>query len=203
MRCLSSSTGALFCLGSGAYCVMAGPCPGLGRKVPDSMVQLTILEDSPVLARGGSARVLRSAGPVAVGSSARRIAGAGMESNARILFTAWGYHGGGVPAFKTRTGDGFAIRREGDGRGARIEVLALEAGRLGRTLARERLDADDALVVRVPFEGRTRVLVLQAATLPTPEAEARATAAQREIRESMPAPLAGERPPFELIMLDR
>ncbi len=200
--CQTTASGASACLGNGLWCMQSGRCRSF-LKYGDAMIQLALLEDSPVLAAGGPSHVVRHAGAMAVGRSARRIAAGGREAGAGVRFSLLGYQETGTTMFKTPSGDGFALRREREGRGARVEVLAIAAGLPGRTLARERLDADDALVVRVPFEGRTCVLVLQAATLPPAEAAARAAAARREVEESAAESLVSERPPFEFDWLER
>jgi hypothetical protein len=203
MWCVSAARGALLCLGDGNACLMAGRCIGSSRLPDQAMIQLTLLEDSPALAGGGPSRLLRGAGEIAVGRQAVRIAAGGAGDGGDVVFSLAGYHEGGTAVFRARAGDGFALRRERDGRGARIEVLALAGGWPGRPLARERVDADDALVVRVPFEGRTCILVVQAATLPAAEAASREAAARRELQESRAGQPRADRPPFELRVLER
>jgi hypothetical protein len=200
MFCASGAQGAYFCVGDGSFCAMAGRCFG-PRMIPfQAMIQLTLLEDSPALAGDGSSRTVRGAGAIAVGRQAARIAGG---DGSAVVFSVVGYHEGGTAVILSPAGDGFALRREGEGRGARIEVLAVTGGQPGRVLARERLEADDALVVRVPFGGRTRVLVLQAATLPAAEAELRETAVRRALEESRVGVLQADHPPFELRLVER
>jgi hypothetical protein len=149
---------------------------------------------------------VRDAGPVAVGRHALRIArgpGAGSGSDEAIVFSGRGYAEGGTAVFRSPTGDGFTLTRESDGRGARLRVCALAGGMPGRLLANERVGEDDALVVRIPFEGRTRVLVLQAPTLPRDEALRREGEAARAVREAGFGRSEPFRPPFELQVLDR
>ena len=102
-------------------------------------------------------------------------------------------------------GDGFTLKREREGRGASATVCALAGNGPGRELARERpVGEDDALVVRVPFEGRPRVLVLQASTLPRIRRPAkRRRGGDRAIRDAFFARPQPTRPPFELRVIDR
>jgi hypothetical protein len=151
-------------------------------------------------------RVAPLAGEFAVGRGAARIAGralGGDVSEQAVLYSATGFFEAGAAAFRSQQGDGFTLRREQDGNGTHLTVSALAGGRPGRVLASEHVDDGEALVVRVPFEGRPRLLVLTAALVPAAEADARQAAAQRELRASAagrPQPL---RPPFEVEVLDR
>jgi hypothetical protein len=101
-------------------------------------------------------------------------------------------------AFRSRQGDGFTLRRDADGRGASVTIRAVVGGRPGAVLARERLDEQDALAVRVTLEGRTRVVIVQAPTLDRAEGEAREREARLALRGANGArPGQGERP-FEM-----
>ena len=188
---------------------MGGGCSSTSRPplpLEDmGMVQITVVEDGPG-ASPTPARLVRDAGPVAVGRQALRLArgpGAGSGGDEAIVFSARGYAEGGTAVFRSSTGDGFTLTRESEGRGARLRVCALAGGMPGRLLANERVGEEDALVVRVPFEGRTRVLVLQAPTLPRDEALRREGEAGRAIREAGFGRAEPTRPPFELRVLDR
>jgi len=202
MWCATSTAGAVLCLGNGDGCVMAGRCrpgPPGGYESDFAMIQLTLLEDAAGPAPGGRARVLRGAGPLAVGRHAQRLArestgGAGGEP--RIAFSGVGAGEGATAAFRSRRGDGFTLRRDADGRGAVVTVRALHAGRPGATLARERLDEHDALAVRVTLDGRPRLLLVQAPTLPAAEGEALEREARAALRGAN-GPGRAE-PPFEL-----
>jgi hypothetical protein len=209
LECSWSPAGGRWCISGNAVCVMGGACAGSPR--PQSIledagaIQMTILEDAP----GASpvpARLVANAGAVAVGRHALRIARgsrAGFSDDGAIVFSGRGYAEGGTAVFRSPTGDGFTLARESDGRGARLRVCALAGSQPGRLLASERLGEDDALVVRVPFSGRTCVLVLQAPTLPRDEAVRRDGEASRAIREASFGRPEPTRPPFELSVLDR
>lgn len=209
MYCADSPRGAWFCLGDGNACVMAGRCMGSGGggflDGGMSMIQVSLLEDSPGLMTLGVSRRERAVGPVAAGRQATRIAraatGGGVEP--AILYSGLGYGEGVTVAFRSKQGDGFTLRRDADGRGARLTVRSLLGGRPGRVLANERVDENDALLVRVTLDGRTRLLVLQAATLPKPEAMDREELVKRELRDAAFGRPADARPPFELRALDR
>lgn len=197
MFCAVSPTGGSICLGSGNWCAMAGRC-GTRRGYFDNfgMVQLSLLEGT---ASGAGTRVRRGHGPVAVGDHARRAAG-----GAALVFSAVGTIDGASALFRAPEGDGFVLRREAVGRGARVVVRALDGERPGRVLADERLDEFDALVTRVRFGGRERVLVVQASTLGAAESREHSERVRREIARAMPletgAP-TGELP-FELRAID-
>jgi hypothetical protein len=204
MWCVSNSVGALVCLGNGDACVMAGRCRegGHGGYQSDyAMIQLTLLEAAPGLAPAGRGRVLRGAGPLSVGRRAQHLArevAGGAAAEPEIAFSAVGAGEGATTAFRSRRGDGFTLRRDADGRGAVVTVRALVAGRPGATLARERLGEDDALAVRVTLEGRARLLLVQAPTLPAAEGEARELEARAALRGANGARPGQPLPPFEL-----
>lgn len=197
MFCSVSPAGGAICLGSGNWCAMAGRCGGRrGFFDGSGMVQLSLLEGT---SPGAGTRVKRGHGPIAVGDHARRMAG-----GAALVFSAVGTIDGASAQFLAPEGDGFVLRRESFGRGARVVVRALEGERPGRVLADERLDEFDALVTRVRFGGRERVLVVQAATLGAAEGRERDERARREITRAMPLEMrepTGELP-FELRAID-
>lgn len=207
LLCTPVPVGAGFCVGNGKACFMAGRCVGGGGGYYDSfaMVQVSVLEDAPGLPRIGRARVVRGAGPVSTGrrapAVARRAAG-GAAGEAALVWSGVGLGEGVTAAFRSRTGDGFTLRRDAAGRGARVQVRALAGGRPGEPLADETLGEHDALVVRVTLEGRPRVLVLQAATLRGAEAQARERDARLALRGGEGAPLDPLAPPFELDAVD-
>lgn len=204
MWCVETARGALACIGSGDACLMAGRC-GLGRGGPylgdASVIQVSLLEDSPGLGAIGRSRVLRGAGPLALGRRAQRLAreaADGLAGEPEVLFSGIGTTEDATLAFRSRRGDGFTLRRDADGRGAIVTVRNLWARHAGALLARERLDEDDALAVRVTLDGRPRVLIVQAPTLPHAEAETREREARLALRGAN-----GSRPgrpelPFEL-----
>lgn len=203
--CMSSSGGAYVCLGNGDACVMGGRCrPGGGGPYlgdDAAMIQLTVLEDAPGLGGIGVARLVRGAGPLAVGRHAQRLAreaAGGAAAEPAIVFSAVGAGEGATAVFRSRSGDGFALRRDADGRGATVAIRAVRAGRPGPVLARERLGEDDALLVRVRLDGRPRVVVVQAPTLPGPEAGAREREARAALRGANGARPGVHSPPFEL-----
>ncbi len=200
LSCASGGRGGQICLGDGVSCFMLGRCFGPGLVADQALVQMTLLADSPALAFGSGMRRARTLDGVAVGRQAARLAGA---PGAEILYSGSGIHEGGTAAFRSPLGDGFTLGRENDGRGAWLTVCALAGERAGRVLARERLDEDEALVVRVPFGGRMRVLVVSAATVPAAEAQVRMSAARRELRAVAPAGPAPQQPPFELKLIER
>lgn len=201
MWCVSSFSGATLCLGNGEACLMGGRCRGTspgGYQSDYAMIQLSVLEDSPGPAGFGRARVLRGAGPLAVGRTAQRLAreaAGGAAAEPGIVFSGVGAGEGATVAFRSRRGDGFTLRRDADGRGAVVTIRALHAGRPGPTLARERLEEHDALAVRVTLEGRERVVIVQAPTLPAAEGEAREREARLALRGANGARPV---PPFEL-----
>lgn len=203
--CMDSHGGAYVCLGNGDACVMGGRCrPGGGGPYlgdDAATIQLTVLEDAPGLGGIGVARLVRGAGPLAVGRHAQRLAreaAGGAAAEPAIVFSAVGSGEGATAVFRSRAGDGFALRRDADGRGATVAIRAVRAGRPGPLLARERLGEDDALVVRVRLDGRPRVVVVQAPTLPRSEAEAREREARAALRGANGARPGVHAPPFEL-----
>jgi hypothetical protein len=208
MNCAWSPAGGRWCLSGSAVCMMGGACAAysMPQLPPEELgvVQVTIVEDAST-AGGAPARVVRGAGRVLVGRAAAMVArgGRGFAADDAVVFSARGYTEGGTAVFRSPGGDGFTLAREPDGRGAHLRVCALAGSLPGRVLADERVGEEDALIVRVPFEGRTRLLVLESATLPRTEAQRRDDDAGRALREwgaSRPEP---SRPPFELKVLDR
>lgn len=204
MWCVSAVSGAIVCLGNGDACVMGGRCrfgmPG-GYQSDFAMIQLTVLEDAAGLAAIGRSRVVRGAGPVAVGRRAQRLAreaAGGAAAEPEIVFSGVGSGEGATVAFRSRRGDGFTLRRDADGRGATVTVRALHAGRPGMMLARERLDEHDALAVRVTLDGRARVVVVQAPTLSPAEGEARERDARLELRGANGTRPGRPEVPFEI-----
>jgi hypothetical protein len=204
MFCAEVPMGAYFCIGSGDACAMAGRCrsESPGGYVDDfAMVQLTLLDDAAGMTRLGAARIVRGAGQAAVGRQAARLARATAGPAAAepaIAFSGVGAGEGVTVAFRSRRGDGFTFRRDADGRGARVAVRALVNGRPGPVLARERLGEQDALLVRVTLDGRPRVLVVMAPTLPGTEAEPREREARLALRGENGAWPGARELPFEL-----
>ncbi len=208
LQCMLAQGGAQWCISGHGSCALAGVCTMRFRNIDPieagASVQLTLLEDVPG-AGFAPARVVHGAGPLSVGRRALRIArgpGADMGADAAIVWSGHGLVTGGTGLFRSPAGDGFAISRESDGRGARVRVQALMGSMPGRVLADERLDETDALVVRVPFENRTRVLVVQGQTLGAEEWKRRSAEAEREQRLPMTATAPGTKPPFELDVTD-
>jgi hypothetical protein len=166
------------------------------------VIGITLLEEAGTTA-GAQSAVAPLAGQLAVGRGAVKIAGRALRaglSDASLVYSATGYFEAGTAAFRSPQGDGFTLRREHDGRAARLTVCELAGTRPGRVLASERVGGDDALVVRVPFAGRPHVLVVTAALVSEAEAEARQAAAHREMRASASA--RPQRPPFEVELVE-
>jgi hypothetical protein len=200
LYCNQGGHGAMLCMGDGNVCGLAGRCTGFLSMADVASLQVTLLDASPGTVSAVPSRVVRNAGEITVGREAGRLAGGAMGDP---VFSLTGVHEGGVAAFVAPAGDGFALRRENAGRGAWITVYALDNGRIGRVLGHERIDAEDAMVIRVPFDGRTRTLVLQAANLPTIEAARRDDRVRRELRESHSLTRAlPARAPFELRLFE-
>jgi len=207
LSCAMSSGGGVMCLADGGACFLAGRC-GSVHFVPQgtTSIQLTLLEDSPALGGGGPWRVVREAGEIAVGREAVRIAGGPAWPSGPgdgVLYSGCGTMEGGIAVFRSPRGDGFTLERDNFGRGAILTVHELAGERPGRLIAHERVGERDVLVARVPFGGRTCVLVLQAAALPASEGQARNEAALRELRAAAAGRVSSDRPPFELKVLDR
>jgi hypothetical protein len=204
MFCYTSAVGGYVCIGNGDACLMGGRCragfPGVEYE-SYGMIQLTVLEDAPELGRIGGARVVRDAGPLSVGRHSSRVARAaagGAASAGEIVFSGVGAGEGATVAFRSRLGDGFTLRRDADGRGALVTVRAVLGGRPDRVLARERLDENDALAVRVTLEGRPRVVIVQAPTLDPAEGATRDAAARAELRGANGSRPGRFDPPFEM-----
>ena len=208
LTCVWSPAGARWCIGGNAVCVLGGTCSlGAAPSLPADevpMLQMSLLE-SPAGALPAASRVVASAGPVSTGRNALRIAGADRDAGGdeRILFSGRGMAGGGTGVFRTRMGDGFTLTFEHDVRGTQATVCALAGNGPGRELARETLGEDDALVVRVPFEGRPRVLVLQVSASSGFQSRQRGDEADQAIREASLGRTQPTRPPFELRVIDR
>jgi hypothetical protein len=209
MFCVEAQSGAFVCIGNGDACFMGGRCrpggPGPYYGDSFSMIQLSVLEDAPGLAAIGRARVVHGAGSLSVGRQARQVARdavGGAASEPEIVFSGVGTGEGATVAFRSRQGDGFTLRRDADGRGARVTIRAVVHGRPGAVLARERLDEQDALAVRVTLEGRTRVVIVQAPTLDRAEGEAREREARLALRGANGARPGQDAPPFEMTPVD-
>jgi hypothetical protein len=195
-------------MGDGLVCMIGGRCSGIGLFEPPgtiSSLQVSLLEDSPGMAAAGPSRRVTVPDGVAVGRQAALLASRAARGaiEPRIVFSLAGAMEGGTAVFRSPAGDGFALARQSDGPGAHLVVSALESGRPGRTLADERVSGEEALIVRVPFEGRTRVLVVQAATLSEAEARERDPAIRRALQAGQIGRPQQLRPPFELSVLDR
>lgn len=204
MFCHAADNGAFVCIGSGEACFMGGRCRRAGPSPyyeGTAMIQLTVLDDAPGLGAIGRSRVVRGSGPLAVGRHAQRVAreaAGGAAGEPAIVFSGVGAGEGATVAFRSRQGDGFTLRRDAEGRGARVQVRALVAGRPGAPLARETLGEHDALVVRVTLEGRTRVVVVQAPTLGADEGAALEREARFALRGANGARPGPQAVPFEM-----
>ncbi len=209
MFCASVVRGASLCIGSGDACLMGGRCghPGPGPVWGDAfaMIQLSVLEAPGGPAFEGGARVLRGAGPLAVGREAGRLAreaSGGAGADPEIVFSGVGEGEGVTVAFRSRLGDGFTLRRDADGRGARVTIRAVNAGRPGRLLARERLEERDVLAVRVRLDGRPRVVLVAAPTLERSEGQGLEREARLALRGANGARLGASEVPFEMVPVD-
>ncbi len=197
-------TGALLCYADGLTCIQSGRCRG-GMMMEDGVsFALTILENVTL---GGTSpfRTIALGAEPGVGTSAARLAmrALGGASEPAIVEAGLGLFMGGTALFRTPAGDGFALRIEPGGEQASVAVSGLAGGNPARPLALAELGKDEALVVHVPFEGRTRVLVLTVAGGPEAERAAR-DAKRREVLRAGPTPRrADPRPPFEVSVLDR
>lgn len=204
MFCHAADAGAFVCIGSGDACLMGGRCRRAGPSPHyegSAVIQLTVLDDAPGLGAIGRSRVVRGAGPLAVGRHAQRLAreaAGGGAAEPAIVFSGVGTGEGATVAFRSRQGDGFTLRRDAEGRGARVQVRALVAGRPGLPLARETLGEHDVLVVRVTLEGRTRVVVVQAPTLGADEGAALEREARFALRGANGARPGPQVVPFEM-----
>lgn len=201
MFCVSTLRGGVLCIGDGFWCSMAGKCSGTHYYEGNfAMAQVTLLEDIAAVPAPGRSRVVRGVGELSVGREAARVVRRAVPVPAgdpAIVFSGVGVILGGTAAFRSERGDGFTIRRDGAGRGARVTVCELAGERAGRVLAQERLGEHDALVARVTLDGRPRVLVLQAPTLPEAEARERHERCRRELAASAAQRPVPQRPPFE------
>lgn len=209
MYCVDAPRGAVFCVGNGWSCSLAGRCfLGGGGPVYDggaAVVQVTLLDGAPGsltpgFGAGRGPRVEHGAGMLVGRAAARLVRAGGLEPH--VLWTGTGQGEGVTAAFRTPLGDGFTLRREAAGRGAHVVVRALTAGRPGAVLADAPLEEDDALIVPVSFEGRPRMLVLQAPTLPREEARLRQQRLQRDFDADRAGRAPNERPPFEVSVVE-
>jgi len=197
---------ACFEVGRG-ICLLTGECvTGGGRGFVDplgeSVVGITLVEPTGTVTP--PPRALPRVGRALVGREAARALRERMAPTApdgEVVFGAL-MHGavGATVVMRTRQGDGFSVRRDREGPlGVRITVRQLEHGRPGRVLASDRLGEDDLLIAPVRFDGRVRVVALQAL---------RATEADRDrALEPMRAalaelPMQSHELPFEAEVID-
>lgn len=188
LNCASADQGARFCVQSPMTCALAIPCIGGGpRREEDSneeqLVTWALFEVDG--GGGGAIGTEHGAGPLAVGESMRPAdAGRGPLVDAALAF------GTDLAVILAHAaGDGFAVRRTGAGAQARVEVLEVAGALPGRVLADAMLGERDRLRVRVRAGGHERLLVLQAATVPTAAVHgvvARLRASLREAAGSLP-----------------
>ncbi len=204
MTCTGGIMGAVLCYSDLFTCFQAGRCRGI-IEVPDGAnFALSILEDVPG-AGPAESRTIALGGETGVGASAARLAARalGGTSSPAVVDAGLGAFEGGTALFRTPAGDGFALRLDRAGDRANVALSDLTGGRPGRPIALAELGADEALVARVTFEGRTRVVVFTAALRPATEAAARDEMRRAALREGATPTRAGTRPPFEVSVLDR
>ena len=162
MSCVYATEGARFCVQGLLTCTMAVPCFRTGSQVPDSPGdQLTTwsLFDAP---DAGGASVEHEAGPFAVAEEQRPRGGVvrGPLVDASLAF------GQDLALILSdAAGDGFAVQRSEAGAQARLVVFEVTGDQPGRILAEAVLGERDRLRVGVRVDGRSRWLVLQAATV--------------------------------------
>jgi len=157
LHCLEQSPGAKVCVEGPGTCSMLWPCFVGGSRLPDgegSLTAWTLFEaDAPVAAS------VQSAGPLALGEEARPIgATTGAVTDARL---AWGE--AFAVAVVDTWGEGFGVRREPVGDGARVQVCEWRSGAGGAVVAEAVLRGHERLVAPVRVDGRAAVLVVQVA----------------------------------------
>lgn len=209
LRCITTQTPvARACLElPPGLCVVTGACSGGGGRgfvdpMGESVVGITLIEATGSVTP--PPRALPRVGRALVGREAARVLRERMTPAAPDGDVVFGtlLHGavGATLAFKARAGDGFSVRRDREGpHGARLTVRQLEHGRPERVLASERLGEDDLLIVPVRFEGRTRVVALQALRTNAAERDRKLDPMRAALAE-LPQP--GADLPFEAEVLD-
>jgi len=155
LHCLEQSPGAKVCVEGPGTCSMLWPCFVGGSRLPDgegSLTAWTLFEaDAPVAAS------VEPAGPLALGEEARPAGPvAGAVTDARL---AWGE--AFAIAVVDTWGEGFGVRREPVGGGARVQVCAWRAGAAGPVVAEAVLRGSERLVAPVRVDGRAALLVVQ------------------------------------------
>jgi hypothetical protein len=95
-------------------------------------------------------------------------------------------------------GGGFALRREEAGGATRVQVLEVTFERAGRVLAEGLLGPRDRLTAKVTVEGRERVLVVQAMSLPGLMRRVEVARLRGSLRAAGRSLPVRERPLFEL-----
>jgi hypothetical protein len=187
LNCVSADQGARFCVQGPLSCALAIPCIGGPRRESDSNEeQLVTWSLFDVDGGGGDAiGTAHGAGPLAVGETMRPAdAGRGPLVDAALAFGT-----DLAVILADAAGDGFAVRRTGAGAEARVEVFEVAGAHAGRVLADAVLGERDRLRVKVRADGRERLLVLQAATVPAAAVHgvvARLRASLREAAASLP-----------------
>ena len=170
LHCISSALGALTCIEGPSACALFMQCVGGGRKAPEGNPEaLTAwsLFDAPVGTTSPAPRAsLRSeAGDIALGDEARASAGTDAPAGA-LADAALAFGEAFALSFVDDAGNGFALERSEQGARVRLEVREVTHDVPGRMLASEVLGPRDQLRVPLRMDGRDRVLLLQAATVP-------------------------------------
>ncbi len=209
LRCLSTNQPvARACLElPPGVCLLTGACSGGGGgrfidSMGESVVGLTLIEPSGSVTP--PPRALPRVGRALVGREAARALRERMAPTAPDGDVVFGtlVHGavGATLVFKSPQGDGFSVRRDREGPlGARLTVRQLEHGRPERVLASDRMGDEDLLIVPVRFDGRVRVVALQALRL-SPADRDRQLEPLRAALAELPSP--GAELPFEAEVID-
>lgn len=195
--CLSASEGARLCLAFGETCTMAGACvagprdPGGGLDDPldgpvdEALTSVTVLDEAPSALGPTGVRIESARGEDLVADAAARGWSMRTGGEARPTLLAGLMHGQGIPiAVRTRTGDGFVIERRDTRRGVKLVVRSMFAGHPGHVIVSRFIEDGDLVAVRVPFEGRPRVVLFQALRLSSTRDAARIEAMQAAVAES-------------------
>jgi len=186
LQCFEQSIGARVCVMSTVSCALLLLCPSPGIRIPDqgeSGLTAWSLFDAQ---QPQPTTIDADAGPLALGDEARGPRGNGRGPLAETMLA----HGTDFEVkLVDESGRGFALKRREAGGAVQLEILDVLADQPGRILAEGVLRERDRLVTTVHVEGRDRVLVVQAAKLPSrvlPAELARLHNALRTAARSLP-----------------